>query len=496
MDESEILTKKVFRGSFIVLMFTFLGAPLGYLIRILYSQTLSIEMYGLFYAVISLFGILATYNDLGFGFSVSYFVPKYFKKKNYSSCWNLYVYDQIIELGSSIFISILLVIFGKWLALNYFRVPGAENLIYILSIYFIANSCVEALNRFFNGLQQEKFYSSIQFSRLSFVLIFSVLFWLFDMPNVLLYAASWALAYALVAIIYNFFLYKFNKNIINKFSWDKKLFRLMFNYAVPTLATTSIYTFINFTDTFFLTLFKGVEQVGIYNIVLPIVSVGSIFLSPINGLLFPLISHLKEGEEEKISKILNIILRIIPFIGIYFSLFIILFPSPLIKYLFGSKWLGLVENPLIILSIGIIASSLSGYMCTFVSALGKVKERLYISIFIAITNIILNLFFVYYFGVTGAVIANSFIYLLSVFLYGKVIKSVFLFKYPIFFYSKLFIFSLIIFFLTRFFHIEPNSLWQIIFGGIIYSIIIILFGFYLNIFNKKILKLFQEIYHR
>lgn len=493
MDDSQILTKRILKGSFIVLVFTILGAPLGYLIRILYSHTLSIEMYGLFYAVLALFSVLSTYNDLGFGYSVSYFVPKYFKKKDYTTCWNLYLYDLIIEVCTSIFISLLILIFGQWLALNYFKVPGSQNLIYLLCIYFIANSFVEALNRFFNGLQQEKFYSSIQFSRLFFILFFSAFFWLFDIPNILFFAISWSLGYIFVAIIYSFILYKFNSNLIKKFTWDIKLVKLMFYYAIPTLITTSIYTFITFTDTFFITLFRGVGQVGIYYIILPIVSIVSIFLSPINSLLFPLISHLMEKEKEKVDQLLNIILKTIPFVSLYFSLFIILFPSALVKYLFGEKWLGLVEIPLTILAVGFVASSLSGFLCTVVSAMGEVKQRLKVSITIALLNIILNGLLVFNFGVTGAVIANSIVFIFSVVLYGKIINKVIYFKYPYIFYLKIFIFSLFLFLLVRSFQIEPQSLLQTIIFGIVYTIIIFTLGLYLKIVDKNIFNIVSRM---
>ncbi|MDO8610907.1 MAG: oligosaccharide flippase family protein, partial [bacterium] len=105
MENPKKLTQRIFKGSAIVLFFAILSSPIGYLLRIFYSQTLSIENFGLLYAVLALFTTLATYNDLGFGYSTSYFIPKYFKKKYYQKCWLLYKYDQFIEVGTSVLIS-------------------------------------------------------------------------------------------------------------------------------------------------------------------------------------------------------------------------------------------------------------------------------------------------------------------------------------------------------------------------------------------------------
>jgi len=83
------LTQRVLRGGMIVLFFSFLASPLGYAFRLLLSRTLSIEMYGLFYAVLALFATLITYNDLGFGLSAAYFIPKFLAKGDKQSVWNI-----------------------------------------------------------------------------------------------------------------------------------------------------------------------------------------------------------------------------------------------------------------------------------------------------------------------------------------------------------------------------------------------------------------------
>ena len=102
------LTHYLVRGGIFVIFFSFLAAPIGYLTRMLYSRSLSIEMFGLFYSTIAFFTLLGSFNDLGFGYSLSYLVPKFIKKNQNQKVWNVFKYDQIIEISTSIFFSIIL----------------------------------------------------------------------------------------------------------------------------------------------------------------------------------------------------------------------------------------------------------------------------------------------------------------------------------------------------------------------------------------------------
>lgn len=484
MYNQETLTGKILKGSSIILFFSVLTSPLGYILRVLYSNNLSIEMYGLFYALLAFFGILTTYKDLGFGYSVIYLVPKFIKKHEYQQSWIVYRYNQFVEVGTSILFSVILIIFAPWLSNYYFKVPEAQNLIYIFCIYFIANSFLEALYKMFTGLQKEKYYSSIQFSRLFLALVFSLLFLAFDYSNIIYFAVAWALAHISCTIFYTFLLSRFNIFKKKRLVWNKKLFKEMLQFAIPTLITTSIYTFITFSDNFFLTLFKSVRDVGVYNIIIPLISIPYIFLSPINNLLLPLVSHLMEGEKEKTTQLLNEMLRIIPFIGFYFSLFILLFPSPIVQLIFGAKWVGLVEIPLQIMAFGTVLSLLSSFLTTIACGMGKVKERMKISFIIALFNIAISIVLISSYGVLGTAIASTTVYLLSIILFSMVIRKDISFKLPLKLYSSLIIFSICFYALVQLSGLVPHGFWQLMIMGILYSLLILIFGFILGIFQN------------
>ena len=77
--QDETLSQKLINKWFWAYVFTVFTAPLWYFIRLLASNTLTVSDVGVFYSILSLFGLLACYNDLWLTESMQYFLPKYFK---------------------------------------------------------------------------------------------------------------------------------------------------------------------------------------------------------------------------------------------------------------------------------------------------------------------------------------------------------------------------------------------------------------------------------
>lgn len=488
MANDQSLQERIVKGSFITLSLTLLGSIFAYLIRILYSHTLTIENYGLFYAVFASFNILVGYGDLGFGYAIVYLLPKYLKIKNYSKAWNIFVYGQTISLTMAILLAIVLAIFAPFLAKNYFKIAGSENLVYIFCIYLIVFTVLNGLIQIFIGMQKVKYYSSITVSRWFLTFIFSALFFLFDFPNIVFYALSWALGHVLTAAFFLFlFLRKHPYLIRNKIIWESVILKQMFSLAYPVVLENFVATSMIFTETFLLTLIKGVRDVGIYNIIYPLTSVSIILLAPINSLILPLVSHLMEGEKERIKYLINRILEITPFIGVYFSLFLISFPSNIVGLIFGQKWVGLVETPLVILSIGSIGFLMSEILGTVAIGTGKIKARLKANAILGIFSVGLDIFLIWKYGVLGVVITNSLIRLALSIWCLKIIKTSVSFQMPLRFYLKILIFSITMFLTVKFIGISPKNWFELIIIGILYTIFFIFLGLILKIYDKKLI---------
>lgn len=494
--QEQTFSQKIIRGGLIITFFSLLTSPLGYFIRLMLSRALTIEEYGLFYSILGFFGIFIIFNDLGFGYSVAYFTPKFIQKKQYHKAWNAYLYDLIIELTTSLLLSVLFLIFSEWLSTHYFKIPQAKELISIFSLFFVSNSFVSALQKFFTGVQSEKFYSSMEFVRLFITAIFILVLWLQGSSNLNMYALSWVTGYVTVALLYTFFQYQYHKKYITKLVWDKTLFSIMFQYAVPTLLVTSLAWITNYIDVFSLTLLKDVREVGVYNVVFPLAGISGFLFSPIQVLFLPLISQYHGKDDRVVAMIINKLLLIVPLLGLYVCFFIFLNTEAVIGILFGNQWIESALLPLKVLSLGYPLQLLAAYLATIISGLGKITERFKI-VFVSFSlHVISCLLLTYFYGVLGTVISNCIVYFLLCYWYLKIIKTEVRLKIPWQAYAKtLGILALIAVFFT-YFNLSSDTFFEFIGLGVVYSIIFVAGSYFIHFEELQLVGSFLQSFNK
>lgn len=484
--------KKLAQGSITILIFSFLSSPLGYLMRFLFARVLSIQDYGILYSIIGLFWFFITFNDLGLGYSVSYFVPKFFKKKQYTNVWNAFIYDLVLESVTASVIGLAIIWKADWLAEHYFKVSESQTLLRIFFLYILCNSTNSAIKKIFNGLQQEKFYTSMEFVRLSYTLLLAVISWYLGITSVYWYAFIWCSAYLFLTIIYGFLFIKTNNFLIQKPKFDIELLRTMFKFALPTLFIQSISTMIDYSDTIFLTLFRGVVSVGMYNIIYPIASIPSLLVAPLNLFITPFFSFHIEDKEHKLSDIITIFLKFLPFFAFYFVGFFLIYPTTVVRILFGEKWLSLPAVSLQILSIGFCFQIIGLFFVAVVNGLGKVNERLKASVILAFFSVLVSSVGAYFFDVTGVAISNSLVYFFSAIVFGKIIYEQLPFVIPYSFYLKIIPIFAIILFLTKALWPTITDLPHTIIAGTVYSMMIVSVGY--TFFNAEVEKVIKTLF--
>lgn len=490
MFRSQTLQEKVIKGSLLVIVLSLLGSVFAYIIRVLYSRSLSIDNYGLFYAVFGFFSIISVHTELGFGEAIAYFTPKYIKVRKYRELWHTFVYGQLVQVGVAILISFLLIILAPFLSTNYFKVIGSQTLIYIFCVFLIINSILNSLLQIFTGLQKPKYYASINVLRSAFVLLFSLISLVLGFHTPISYALSWVAGYFVTTIIFLYLFYTNHPALINNnLWWDKKTFNATYKYAMPAITTTFVTSLFVSSDIFFLTLMRGIKEVGVYNIIVPLASISVVLLSPINSILFPLVSNLYEGEKDKLSILISKIYQFVPFVGIYFALFIILFPSSIVGLIFGQKWLGLTQTPLSFLALGYIAYTFSIILGIVTLGMGRVAQRLKVLMVMAVLTICLHALLISKYGVLGAIATNSLVAILLCLVFTNIIRKTVLFNIPYRLYVKLLSISIISFLLIRVINFAPENWFMLIFTGLIYTLVFILLGYILKVYDRKELEL-------
>ncbi len=493
VSDTAALRSKITKSSATIVLLALATAPLGYFIRMLLSRSLSVEMFGLFYAVIALFTAISTYNDLGFGFSVSYLLPKFKQDKQFTKLWNTFIYDLIIETGTAVLISLGIFFSVNWIATHYFHTSAAVPLLQLGIIFFIAHSITSAFRKFFVGMEQEKIYGSIDFIYYSIVLIGTAGLYFLTNASIITYFFFWSLGYVLTSLIVVFLFLKKYSQFLRIPTWDGDLFKHMVSYATPTLLSTSFGTIIRSTDVFFLTIFTGLTAVGGYSIVIPIVNIPQILLAPVRTSLFPLISGLYERSPEQVGQITEKILKVVPLIAFYFCFFIFLIPAPIIQTLFGSKWMELAAQPLRIISLSFIVNLTASFLGVVVSGLGLVKQRMYFSIFSSAMSIIIGLTLIRLFGLLGAAWGGAILFSFSLFIQLFLIRSKVTFKIPFVLYLKLLMFGAALLFIFTFFDLAIRGLFQIFLLGMTYSALMAIFVFTQKELRNDVILTFRQV---
>ena len=107
-NQSESLGEKFIRKGFWLYFFSFISAPIGYILKIIFSYNLTIDELGILYGVISLVGLLTVYHDLGLTESLNFFLPKYIVKNDWVRVKSLLFYAFIAQVVSSLIIGSIL----------------------------------------------------------------------------------------------------------------------------------------------------------------------------------------------------------------------------------------------------------------------------------------------------------------------------------------------------------------------------------------------------
>src|SRR3989338_8734466 len=76
-------TKFAIKGAITIFIISILAVFLGYLVRFLLARNLTVEDFGLFYAVFAFLSLIGFFRSLGLDFSLIKFIPEFqYKSKN------------------------------------------------------------------------------------------------------------------------------------------------------------------------------------------------------------------------------------------------------------------------------------------------------------------------------------------------------------------------------------------------------------------------------
>ncbi len=439
IDQHKTLSEKFIKKGFWLYLFSFIIAPIWYIIKIIVSGNISVSELWVLYWIISLITLLSSFNDFWMTESMKYFIPKYFIKKDYSKIKTILAYAFITQIITWIIISLILFFWADFLSIHYFKSENSKSIIQIFCLYFLWINIFQVFNWFFLVVQNTFYNKVTDLIRMLFILLSIISITYLNLWSLTNYSICWIiwLYFWIIFVIYLFYskYYKIYFKWIS-FNFSNKLFKKLFSYAILVFVAAQAWTILSQIDMQMIIYLLWTKDAWYYTNYLSIVSIPFMLIGPIFWLLFPIFSELHAKQDfKKIKLIKQIFIKNFWAIAIAFNILFFVF-WPIIAYiLFWQKYIFSWE----ILRYSILFLIFNFFLqinFNILAGIGRVKERLKIIIIAIIINFITNLIFIKLFWVVWSALATwlwwLFIYVMSeLFLWKKYITKfpyIFLFK--------------------------------------------------------------------
>lgn len=203
-----------------------------------------------------------------------------------------------------------------------------------------------------------------------------------------------------------YFLVRHTRILNANIGWTPK-HREILKYSLPLMATTGLTFILGNTDTLMIQYFRGSAEVGVYDIGYTIAQTLPFGLASLSYLFLPNISNLHaDGEWSQITHLYKLVSKWVVFVTVPPFLLISYFPSILISHTFGTEYLNGAPY-LVILAISYFVMAVTGPNQRALSAFGDTRAIFLVNALAAGVNITLNYFLLILIGTLGAAIASS-----------------------------------------------------------------------------------------
>lgn len=398
--QEETLTHKLISKGFRAYLFVIFVAPLGYLIRLVASNTLSVSDIWIIYWVISLFSLLSSYNDLGLTESMQYFLPKYRLEGKKWQIKNTIWLSFLMQMITWIVIFCLLFFNAERLAIHHFHAIEATNVIKIMSFYFLWTNLSQICSSIFVAFQDTFSSGLCSFSNMFSVLIFSIIFWFWASFDVSLFALAWIIGVAIWISIWLIQLFRKYNHLLKlpRDPIDKSIVSTQFKYAFRVFLTSNVWTLLWNVDQQLVVNKLWVESSWYFTNMLSLLNIFVTIVSPLLWLLFPVATELSTRKEKEKFKLLESTMYThFIFLSLVMWWIFLVFWQEVSVLLYGEKFRFSWEL-LQILWPCLIFQCLSWLNFSLLAGLGKIKERFRILLVSLIINVTCNVLVLFVFN--------------------------------------------------------------------------------------------------
>lgn len=402
--------KSITKGTSIIFIGTIIASIIGLINQFLLGRILGPTDYGLFSIGLSIMTILCVFPHFGLGPGLTQYIPYNIKKKKYKKVKNAIIFSIKFTSIVGLITSILLFIFSDLIAIYIFNNEELGVIIKAFSIsltFWALHNNIGALTQAF---KKPKYYVYIEnllmpLIQVSVLIVLSIIGYKLFGAVIAFILSSIITALSYIYLAYSKFIksLKCQENHLERDKTSSELLRLSF----PLFLAGFTYTFMQYPDKLILGAFTNSFEVGLYSAALTISSLLLLIYSAFSFNFRPILSeHYARKNFEDMSKLNSSCTKWIFLITFPLVFYVIIYSKDIVELIYGNLFLD-ASVPLSILAVGVAVTGLTGLTGETLISIKKTKQNFYSELIGAISNIVLNMTLIPFFGILGAAIGTS-----------------------------------------------------------------------------------------
>lgn len=409
MQDTELLPdqplgEKLIRKGFWLYLFAYLIAPAWYLIRMIISNSISVEEVGVLYSIVGLISLLNVYNDLWLSESLLYFLPRYWIKKQYDYAKTAIVLWLGAQMITAFLIALLLWFGAPRLSAHYFHHPSAALILKYFCLYFLGINLFQTLQIIFSAFQDVVSQQLTEFIRTWAIVGFTFFFFITGQASIAHYSLNRVLGLAVGIIVALIIFWRKYPYLISKgkIVRDKVMLREYMRYAIWVFIGANVGTLLGNLGQQLIILILGAKMAWYYANYLSMLYMSNVLLGPILGLVFPLVSELiTKWQKDRLWTLQNFFYTYFLLSSLMLSGLFTALGTEIAIVLFGTKFA--FSGTLFVYSAWLMVfMNFIGFNFSVLAWLGKIKERVKIIAITAGVTLMVDLILLYLIGIWWA----------------------------------------------------------------------------------------------
>ena len=259
----------------------------------------------------------------------------------------------------------------------------------------------ETFNYWFQSKLQSKVTSIVILVSYAVTALYKIILLALN-KSVLWFAFSTALDYICIGIL---LIIAYKKYQGQRLSFSKDISKRILKKSVPFILPSLMVSIYGYADKFMLKQMLNEESIGFYSSATAICSMWTFVLTAIIDSMYPTIMESHKTDKEMFEKRNRLLYAIVFYVSVAVSLFFTVFADKIVAVLYGQAYLP-AAAPLRVVTWYTAFSYLGVARNAWIVCENKQKLLKYIYIVSALSNVVLNYFFIPSMGPTGAALAS------------------------------------------------------------------------------------------